>query len=314
MNDLRGLPIVCPCSDRSELQPTGQGLCCKLEGCVHSKAENAFPRIDDAVVLISEERCDTLCDPKNIHSYVPRKSSFETWLKARLALEGSQTSQNIGKFVELLKARNPRPKVLVIGAGEKGGGTDALWDDPDISIHGVDIYKSPTVDVVCDAHYLPLASGVYDGILIQAVLEHVVEPQRVVSEVTRVLADGGIVYAETPFMQQVHEGAYDFTRFTVLGHRYLFRDFALIEMGGLQGPEVVLSWSLRYLTWSISRSRKAGRIVGTLFNVLLKPLSFFTSRASMYDAPSATFFLGAKQVGHRVRHKELVSLYQGQFT
>ena len=35
----------------------------------------------------------------------------------------------------------------------------------------------------------------------------------------------GIVYAETPFMQQVHEGAYDFTRYTVLGHRYLFKKF-----------------------------------------------------------------------------------------
>lgn len=314
MTDLRDLPLVCPCPERSELEATAGGLCCRVETCVHSEAENAFARIGDAVVLISEARCDTLCDPKNIRSYVPRKSSFDTWLKARLALEGSQTSQNIVKFVELVKARNPRPRVLVIGSGEKGGGTDALWNDPDISIHGVDIYKSPSVDVVCDAHYLPLASDAYDGILIQAVLEHVVEPQRVVSEMTRVLADGGIVYAETPFMQQVHEGAYDFTRFTVLGHRYLFRDFALIEMGGLQGPEVVLSWSLRYLAWSIFRSRRAGRAVGTLFNVLLKPLSLLTSRASMYDAPSATYFLGAKQSGHRVRHKELVSLYQGQFT
>ncbi|CAH2407660.1 hypothetical protein MES5069_620012 [Mesorhizobium escarrei] len=34
-------------------------------------------------------------------------------------------------------------------------------------------------------------------------------------------------------MQQVHEGAYDFTRFTELGHRWLFRRFETISRGAL---------------------------------------------------------------------------------
>src|SRR5207237_664581 len=31
-----------------------------------------------------------------------------------------------------------------------------------------------------------------------------------------------LVLGDTPFMQQVHEGAYDFTRFALSGHRWLF--------------------------------------------------------------------------------------------
>jgi SAM-dependent methyltransferase len=40
---------------------------------------------------------------------------------------------------------------------------------------------------------------------IQAVLEHALDPPVVVAEIYRVLKPGGLVYADTPFMQRVHE-------------------------------------------------------------------------------------------------------------
>ena len=49
------------------------------------------------------------------------------------------------------------------------------------------------------------------------------------------LKDDGLVYAETPFLQQVHGGPYDFTRFTHLGHRRLFRKFIELESGATAG-------------------------------------------------------------------------------
>ena len=58
-----------------------------------------------------------------------------------------------------------------------------------------------------------------DLVIIQAVLEHVMYPNKVVSEIYRVLKNDGLIYSETPFMQQVHEGPYDFSRFTESGHR-----------------------------------------------------------------------------------------------
>jgi len=81
-----------------------------------------------------------------------------------------------------------------------------------------------------------LASASVDGVLIQAVLEHVLDPAQVVGEIHRVLRPDGLVYAETPFLQQVHAGPNDFTRFTSSGHRYLFRAFAEIAAGPVAGP------------------------------------------------------------------------------
>ena len=120
----------------------------------------------------------------------------------------------------------------------------ALWGDPQIEIEGVDIYRAETVSVVTP--YLPYPNETFDGVWIQAVLEHVGEPWVVVAEIHRVLKKSGLIYAETPFMQQVHEGAYDFTRFTVLGHRYLF-DFEIIDAGEIGAETVCLVISLFYL-------------------------------------------------------------------
>jgi hypothetical protein len=144
-------------------------------------------------------------------------------------------------------------------------------------------------------------------------MEHVVEPSKVADEIHRVLKSDGVVYAETPFMQQVHEGAYDFTRYTVLGHRYLFKRFDELDMGGNIGPESVLAWSVRYLTWSVFRSQKLARVVGLVFGVLLRPLRYVTSEESMYDASSGVYFLGKKTAKPPISHKELVALYRGQF-
>jgi len=50
------------------------------------------------------------------------------------------------------------------------------------------------------------------------------------------MSAGGIVYADTPILKQVHDRPCDFTRFTDSGHRYLFRDFDLIDSGTVAGP------------------------------------------------------------------------------
>ena len=62
----------------------------------------------------------------------------------------------------------------------------------------------------------------------------------------RVLKYDGLVYAETPFMQQVHMGKYDFHRFTHLGHRRLFRDFSQIESGVMCGLGMALACGYYY--------------------------------------------------------------------
>lgn len=308
------LDLCCPCEKKVKLEECAEGYICGDAECVHSKSVNAFPVINDIPILISETKTDTVCSLEYGKKYVDRPLSEFSMLKKWIVGESEVTKKNCKSFVDLVTKSAKRPKVLVIGGGEKGSGTAELWNKEHIDIVSFDIYASNTTDLVCDAHYIPIFDNAFDGVWIQAVLEHVVEPNKVVTEIYRVLRTGGIVYAETPFMQQVHEGAYDFTRFTVLGHRYLFKEFEMIRIGGNKGPELVLAWSLRYFIWSLTRSRKVARLVSLCFGVLMRPFARLMSKASMFDASSGVFFLGRKaEVKSTVSHKDLISLYKGQF-
>ena len=310
---MKEINLCCPAC-RSQLTKCKEGYLCSQEECPHSKTANMFPISNDIPILISETQTDTVCSLGSGKSYVERPFSELSTLKKLLAGESKVTKQNCNSFVDLVTKSVKRPKVLVIGGGEKGVGTSKLWEAKSIEIISLDIYASNTTDIVCDAHYIPIEDNSFDGVWIQAVLEHVVEPTKVVSEIYRVLKTNGIVYAETPFMQQVHEGAYDFTRYTVLGHRYLFKEFEMIEIGGNKGPDLVLVWALRYFVWSLTRSRKLARIVGLSFGLLMRPFASLMSKGSMFDASSGVFFLGTKaQSVSTIRHKDLISLYKGQF-
>jgi SAM-dependent methyltransferase len=172
-----------------------------------------------------------------------------------------------------------------------------------------DIYFSAATDVLADGHFLPFRSASFDGVAAQAVLEHVLDPATVVSEMRRVLKPGGIVYAETSFMQQVHEAAFDFTRFTHSGHRWLFRDFDEILSGASDGPGNALLWSLRYLVRGLARTKLAG-IVASLIMLWVRLFDRLIPEAYAVDSTSAVFFIGRKS-DNSLSPKDIISYYRG---
>ena len=149
--------------------------------------------------------------------------------------------------------------MLVVGGSVAGEGFEQLLDDPALELVETDVALGPRTSLVCDAHDLPFADGTFDAVVCQAVLEHVADPPRVVTELRRVLRPGGLAYSEIPFMQQVHEGAHDFTRYTLTGHRRLFRDFAELGSGAVAGPGMALGWSVRAFGLGLVGSRPAAR-------------------------------------------------------
>jgi len=225
-------------------------------------------------------------------------------------------ARNLARFAGLLLERSAAPRVLVVGGRIAGCGMEAVLGHPALEVVETDVSFGPRTALVCDAHRLPFADGSFDGVVAQAVLEHVLDPHRCVAEIHRVLAPGGLVYAETPFMQQVHAGRYDFTRFTLLGHRRLFRHFTEIDSGAACGPGMALAWAYTYFLLSFARgagSRRALRGVAHLTSFFLKYLDrFLVDRAGALDAASACYFLGGR-AEHPLPDRELIALYRGGF-
>jgi SAM-dependent methyltransferase len=217
-------------------------------------------------------------------------------LARRLAFGGNRVELDNAKHLKkLLKedAGKPRPVVLIVGGGSLSEGVRYLRDTGDFDLVSFDIYASDQTDFVADAHAIPLKDAVVDGVWIQAVLEHVLTPAKVVEEIARVLRPGGLCYAETPFLQPVHEKAYDFTRFTESGHRWLFRQFDAIDSGVVAGPGTTLFLNLRYFAGALLRNRKLGTLI-TLPFFWLRYFDELVPPEHASDMASGVYFLGRK--------------------
>jgi SAM-dependent methyltransferase len=210
---------------------------------------------------------------------------------------------------EVLEAECDAPVLLVVGGGTVGNGAEDLYGPSRVRVISFDVYASPLTQFIADAHGIPLAGGCVDAVWIQAVLEHVLDPGHVVAEIERVLRPGGRVYAETPFMQQVHEGAFDFTRFTESGHRWLFRRFERLDSGFVAGPGTALLWSADYAARALLRSKLAGRLVRAAF-FWLQWLDLLAAPAQSIDGASCVYFFGRLGDG-ALRPGDMAAHYAG---
>jgi ubiquinone/menaquinone biosynthesis C-methylase UbiE len=229
------------------------------------------------------------------------------WARSWWKPQNRVAARNVELLLSLLD--RPSPLVLVIGGGTIGNGVEALYSDPRVRVIGFDVYGSPFTQFIGDAHHIPLASETVDAALVQAVLEHVLDPGQVVREIRRVLRPGGLVYAETPFLQQVHAGPYDFVRYTSSGHRYLFRSFDEIRAGPVAGPGTQLLWSVDHIVRALLRSELAGKLARALF-FWLRYLDRLIPVAFAMDNASAYFFLG-RRADRELTAREIVDYYRG---
>lgn len=226
-------------------------------------------------------------------SLIPaRRRTRPLWKRVVLG-ENRATPASARQMVELLAEQSTAPTVLIIGGGTLSDGSQVLYEADALRIVSFDVYASPLTDFVADAHAIPLRDQSVDAVWIEAVLEHVLSPHEVADEIWRVLKPGGLVYAGTPFLQPVHEQAYDFTRFTENGHRWLFRKFACIDSGVTAGPGTVLFQMLRYALGALVSNRKVGSLLAAPF-FWLRFIDRLSNRQHASDAASGVFFLGRR--------------------
>lgn len=310
--------LACP-GCRSPLASYNGAYECRNTSCRLSR--NPFPMIAGVWPALVDFDNSVLALPELMQSRGASaiRRDYAQRSKLRAALGRMLNPSNIvaerivRRLLSMLRERPAQatfrqPLVLVIGGATIGSGLEELYTD-DISVLSFDIYQSAYTQLIADAHQIPLQNASVDAVVIQAVLEHVLEPWTVCREIHRVLRPGGFVFADTPFLQQVHEGPYDFTRFTESGHRYLFRDFEEIESGVGAGLGSQLLWSIDYFVRGIFRSRELGLSARLLMSWLAR-LDGFAGKEFSVDGACSVYFLGTRSETP-IGPKDIVSRYRG---
>lgn len=311
------LLLRCP-TCLADLSDTGDRLVCANDDCAQS-----YPLADGMPVLIDEQR--SVFSAAEVLLAGPavfdggRRPAWRRALSHRLPEIDCHlgSSEQLRHLRQLLREDCSAPRfVLVVGGAILGPGLEELLDWPGIVVVESDVFPGPRAQLLFDGHDIPFPDETFDAVVAQGVLEHVLDPYRCAAEIARVTRTGGFVYAETPFMQQVHGDRHDFTRFTHLGHRRLFRRFEEVRSGVSIGPGSVVAWSWKYLLVSLcSNSRQrtlahlVARLTGFFWKWLDRPIS--STNGAMAGA-SEFYFLGRKAAdGWTLSDRELLDSYRG---
>src|SRR3989344_4807657 len=143
----------------------------------------------------------------------------------------------------------------------------------------LDIGLFENVDVVADGKNLPFKDNSFDLVLIESVLEHVDEPERVIKEAYRVLKFKGRIYISIPFVFVFHGSPNDFNRYTLNGlkKRLEILGFKVKKYGILSGPSSTISQMLRYYLATLFSSNNdfLFSFFLNLFGWLTFPIKYF---------------------------------------
>lgn len=140
----------------------------------------------------------------------------------------------VDDFVAAVPGRGP---ILNIGAGDTDYGPRMV---------NLEITPAPGIDVVGVGEALPFSDDAFDGVVLEAVLEHVRDAEATLREMRRVMAPGAVAIVDVPFIQAYHGSPHDYRRYTQLGLRTAIEQTGLeVEATGVSaGPASALSWIL----------------------------------------------------------------------
>ena len=205
-------------------------------------------------VLIDEENSDTVFDKTFLvkERKVEEKNKFflldfikQYYVKLGNFLEenSKRPYENIAnKYIKYLSEKG-KNRCIIVGSGNRDL-PNRLYNQQ-LNTIGFDLFPGEKVDFIADAHYIPLKENSVNIIFIQAILEHVIEPHKVVDECERILDSEGIIISEVPFLQAIHEKEYDFFRYTPSAHAILYKNFEILQIGPLRGSGTTFVWALR---------------------------------------------------------------------
>jgi SAM-dependent methyltransferase len=136
----------------------------------------------------------------------------------------------------------------------------------------MDLVISGGTDIVADGLHLPFRDEVFDAVISESVIEHVMDPLRYVREIRRVLKEGGEVRVDAAFLQPFQACPDHYFNMTRSGLEILLQGFEKVQsgVGAHQEPWVALKALLSFFLASLENDDLRGRLGGMTIAELLR--------------------------------------------
>lgn len=187
-------------------------------------------------------------------------------LQPTLVHQSATGRRRIGDFVSSLGGA---ARIVNIGCGRTDYGPNVL---------NLDVFPAPAVDALATSERLPLRDDAFDGVILEAVLEHVRDADATLEEIRRVLVPGGRAFIDVPFLQPYHPSPGDYRRFTEQGLRTRLEQlgFTVTATGVSVGPASAFAWiGSHFAAMLVSgRSNRAYRLARIVTDLLFAPVKY----------------------------------------
>ena len=243
-----------------------------ISGLLKSKAGQHYPIIEGIPRLIPN-----FPNHKNINSEYKRLTKpyeeylFDNGISPAEIAKMDSLRYSIFELTHKFINEYLNGTVLDLGAGKDYLKNEFLnlsdfWISLDYNI------RSKTIDVQGDGQFLPFPGNLFDTIVSIDVLEHVPDPEKLVSELYRVLKPGGRVILSTPFFFWHHEEPFDFFRFSRYGISTIFErnKFEVIKVVPIAGIFSIIGILISVLLTKLFRFSKFLTIIFFRVNKLLQ--------------------------------------------
>lgn len=135
-----------------------------------------------------------------------------------------------------LKRKMPAMKGKMLDVGCGNSPFEFLLDKNKCEYFGIDIAGADNFDyqnskiIVFDGENIPFENETFENIICTEVIEHIPNPEKIISEIYRVLKPNGEAIITLPWSARVHFAPYDFCRYTPFKLKLLFKDFKELDI------------------------------------------------------------------------------------
>jgi SAM-dependent methyltransferase len=153
--------------------------------------------------------CDTKSTAADFYSHYKQNLHYMTENRGTGALNENEGKRYASVF-SILQKYQPNKKVKIIDIGSAKGGFLSFLKTQgyknllaiDLLSESIDYARANGIDAkIGSAEQLPLKNDSIDVVVLSHVLEHILDLRAVMTELCRVVVDGGLVYAEVPSIE-----------------------------------------------------------------------------------------------------------------